>query len=141
MDSKPTISKELLSRVIGNEVLEVLGEKSFGNRDNYLQWRYDNTIKIGSVTAVARDGGIESMNIYQLAHKCKEWALTKNCSIESTFRNTIGLAWVVYTVKYDGYDRFGFKREHTYKQEFHADTEPEAIFKACQWILDNKVKK
>lgn len=96
-----------------------------------------------SQPCVIMDGSwVESeVNVYELAYKCKEWALKQNCSIESTYRNTIGLAWVVYNVKYDGYDKFGIKHEHTYKKEFHSDTEPEAIFKACEWILENKDKQ
>jgi len=78
------------------------------------------------------------INIHELAHKCKEWALTHNTSITSTFRHTCGFAWVEYTVNYDGYDRFGYVRQHTYTEQLQAATEPEAIFAACDWILEHQ---
>lgn len=61
------------------------------------------------------------INIYELAHKCKEWAnITKGKYLSS------------------GYNEFDKKWEAMMMQyTFPADTEPEAIFKACKWILDN----
>lgn len=62
-------------------------------------------------------------NIHELAHKCKEWAFNKMLFLSSGF-DTDGAFCL---------DRMNVK-------SFIADTEPEAIFKACQWILDNKDK-
>ena len=73
-----------------------------------------------------KDGEMYSdINIYELAHKCKEWAATKNCRIFSEVqysKHTKGAR--VEMVVYNGKD-----------QVFISDTEPEAIFKACEWIL------
>jgi len=67
-------------------------------------------------------------NIYELAHKCKEWAFYNGgYEVSSLFRDyggQIGVASIT---------------QGTYKILFsdHEYTEPEAIFKACQWILDS----
>ena len=73
--------------------------------------------------------------IYNLAHMCKMWALTQNCSIMSTFKHTLGHARVEWYEK--GHkDKFGQIREFSLTSEwFKADTEADAIFKACSWIL------
>ncbi len=69
-----------------------------------------------------------SINIYELAHKCKEWANDKGYTLESTekwcnyYRGNINEVNID-----DGYIDYTI-----------ADTEPEAIFKACQWILENE---
>ena len=57
-----------------------------------------------------------------LSNKCKEWAnITKNVYLSSGF-NEMDKKWEAMMM------------QHT----FPASTEPEAIFKACQWILDNR---
>lgn len=67
-------------------------------------------------------------NIYELAHKCKEWALN--------------LGYILYSTIY-GYECYIDSRSFIDNTpiRFLAGSEPEAIFKACQWILDNKDNK
>ena len=63
-------------------------------------------------------------NIYELAHNCKEWAFNNSIyGIGSTFNE----AWI-YEIDEDEFINVQFKGK----------SEPEAIFKATQWILDNK---
>ena len=84
-------------------------------------------------------------NIYELAHKCKEWACKKGYSIISISDFDIRHDTI------DNYDKYYFtayinmnlfpelnKKEYTHLHDINSSTEPEAIFKACQWILDNK---
>ena len=66
------------------------------------------------------------INIYELAHKCKEWALKSSYQLHSAMRNG-NLPIVVLIDEQD-----------VLRHYFKADTEPEVIFKACQWILENK---
>lgn len=68
------------------------------------------------------------INIYELAHKCKEWAWDNG--------------WIVKS----GTTKSGFDCEvwgYTFdkRKRLDGESEPEAIFKACQWILDNKDTK
>ena len=71
----------------------------------------------------------ESINIYELAHKCKEWALKKD-----------KYKWLFsYKAFIDCWcDIVDNHNRKNIIMSFRADTEPEAIFKACQWILENR---
>ena len=102
------ISKELLSEVLQNYNIE-----HFEIDDNYL-W-------------IQVDGGYlnKTINIYELAHKCKEWAY-----------NTTGMA-VWSTVLLNGSKSEVFKTAYMEK-DFYSATESVSIFKACEWILKNK---
>ena len=69
-----------------------------------------------------------------LSSKCKEWACKDdNFRIDS---NTYS-ATVNYNFRterdIDNYDYYTNSTKY-----FNASTEPEAVFQACQWILDNK---
>ena len=66
----------------------------------------------------------DKINVYELAHLCKEWAISKGF-ITHSVRNL--KEYVVYLS--------GDFREPS--DDFRCNSEPEAIFKACQWILDN----
>jgi hypothetical protein len=106
------ISKELLSEVLNKPV-------------TLLRVVEDGTDYLASI--VYTEHG--KMNIYELAHKCKDWALMHDFSIKSTYDFTHTCFASVY----------GLQRGSYFNVQ--ADAEPEAIFKACQWILDNKDSK
>ena len=107
---KVTSFREPLSdrAIVGLDVLDY---------DEYYEviWYYD-------------EGTSNSMNIYELAHKCKEWAYSKNYDIRSCLGVGVGYAWI-------------FEGGAKPIRDFHCTSEQEAIFKACQWILENKDKK
>ncbi len=65
------------------------------------------------------------INIYELAHKCKEWALTKGYMLSSLKGSTFGRCAIVRNVT-----------DVHYEFDILDDSEPQAIFKACQWILE-----
>ena len=95
------ISKELLNEVLNDEV----GDYFYYN-DNLLWFE--------------QDGKEYIINIYEFAHKCKEWALNKNKCLSSTpYHKRL----YVCTILGD--------------EMFESDTEVEAIFKACQYIMEN----
>ncbi|MFA5040056.1 MAG: hypothetical protein WC464_00280 [Bdellovibrionales bacterium] len=71
----------------------------------------------------------DKINIYELVHKCKEWAMNQQYSLRSEiYRN--GCGYVLCEPRTSGLK----------DSSFTGSTEPESIFKACQWILDNKDK-
>ena len=98
------ISKELLSEVLDIEIKEIgkLVEGILLSFRYPTHWGY--------------------CNIYELAHKCKEWAISKG--------------WVLHEVRnlkeYIIYFSGDFREP---SNDFRADTEHEAIFQACEWIL------
>ena len=64
------------------------------------------------------------INIYELAHKCKEWAILNGG----------------YNIWSSGYGKECYIDGRRFKEfeniRFLAASEPEAIFKACEWILE-----
>lgn len=114
------ISKELLSEVIGKEIREFAIEK---NELRYILEDDNNSIP-----------ELYYINIYELAHKCKEWAF-----------DSFYLSIITFKINDDLYkceiadikDSLG---EWSNKYSFRIDNEIKAIFKACEWILDNEEK-
>jgi len=129
------ISKGLLGEVLGFKV-ETIEPKKGVDLDYYdIESTYIQAL------GVKQDGygsfnvydGVVNINIYELAHKCKEWVFkTTEYSFSSGISRTIHAA--CKNKIGDGVVMLGGKF-------FFADSEPEAIFKACQWILDNKDKQ
>jgi len=120
------ISKELLSEVLKLNI-------------TYIE-RCNNSI-VYKISVYDRE---EEVNIYELAHKCKEWALIRGYSLLSgkpIVRGEEGTQ--VFNYWYKCYiweideNSIDSPTQNT-KIETNSETEPEAIFKACQWILNNK---
>lgn len=104
------ISKELLS--------EVLDDRSIDFIDRELR----NGKKVGYFSN--RDKEKKYINIHELAHKCKSWAISKEYGM-SVYTNTFGGCVVELDASFD-------------IRDFHSKSEPEAIFASCQWILDQR---
>lgn len=114
------ISKELLSEVLKQET-------------RFIRYVANNTYEVHFEKPIRLKYII--INIYELAYKCKEWAFNKGYELRTSTRGII-----------DVYDHIYINKEDGLTGEFidcrqESDTEPEAIFKACQWILDNKQKR
>ena len=115
------ISKELLNAVLGDKYnVERLCEW-YEIEDGYLKTHYD----CGKYDLQGRPTGLGiEINIHELAHLCKEWAYS-----------TYGI--MIQSYPYCGKGRAdaikGLKVDEVFKEK----TEPEAIFKAAQWVLDN----
>ena len=105
------ISKELLSEVYNFDIKDII---LLGTDDVTYEVRF-NGLKNGLKYNI--------INIYELAHKCKEWALSKECELLSCIRDENTSLCDIYS------DVLDCKFTH------YANTEPEAIFKACEWIL------
>ena len=108
-------SKELISEVLSKEVEE------------------ERFIDSNSLTYV-NSGIYEDINIYELAHKCREWALSEGYIIE------VG---VHPTIKKDRSDRDYFYKITTDRGQRIISkfveiikTEPEAVFIACELVLE-----
>lgn len=115
------ISMELLSEVLGVDCV-VLHEKN--GIQHYLVSEFTNEI-------YGYQQQEKEINIYELVHKCKEWAynLQNEPMQVQTYRTPTSFVCEVYS------------REHPIRlYKTNSDEEPEAIFAACQWILEKKVK-
>ena len=106
------VTKELLSEVLG---IEVKG----GNivvQKNLVIFAYADESKWGHI------------NIYELAHKCKKWCFNNGWVLQVRTGNTLSVVDIFYSEN----------QEFDIKKQIIENTEPEAIFKACQWILETK---
>jgi hypothetical protein len=121
------ITKELLSEVLGDDYKERLVDWYQIEDDNYLRSYYNcgNFDKQGRPTGL----GLE-INIYELTHKCKEWACTKNYFLFSGYGAISASCEVNHRTASLG--------KINPQEIVLADTEPEACFLACEWILENK---
>lgn len=78
----------------------------------------------------------DKISVYELAHKCKEWAYSQGYIISSGLTPVLGVnkdGWAEVfssSTPLDG-------KLHTFKQL----SEPKAIFKACQWLLEQNKGK
>ncbi len=109
------MTPELLSEVLNRRIRSV--EHNNGELVEY----YDEDENFG-------DGlWIDDFNIYELAHKCKMWAYSLDeYVVESGLSNGEAYANI-----YGRYSCSDSEPEETMVE----DTEPEAVFKACEWIL------
>ena len=115
------ISKELLNEVLGTKTIQMNPVLEDNNMVGYLVYGSQDTI-----TQIRNNH--KQINICELAYKCKEWAYNDKSlcgySIElKSYKSEIG-CWLCELMSED--------------ITFSGDTEPDVIFKACQWILDNK---
>ena len=116
------ISKELLSEVMPEWMaIESSGKYTYEYGFDAIEFTLSFNDALGGKSL-----SYGKINIHELAHKCKEWAYAKGYDLYSTN------GWA-------GLDPVGGDGGSCYWiDEFTSDTEPEAIFKACQWILENK---
>ena len=120
-------SKELLSEVLGHKVWKVLG-------CNMGTLRYCIYPNKGDEPSEY----IFTINLYELAHKCKEWATENKYTILTEDMHPNGYFAYVLSNK-ESIENYGYLCEHKVIKDIpHNKTEPEAIFRACQWILDNR---
>lgn len=80
----------------------------------------------------------DKINIYELAHKCKEWAanLSPNKHALSSYPRWGDIR------NYKKTNGSYYICQHLVSGvQFEAETEPEAIFRACEWILEQVEKK
>lgn len=137
------ISKELLS-----EVLKDSNIKGIHRDSDYVYDNFDKELSNTELLIEFNTVGYKShmvMNVHELAHKCKDWANLqgkRGYLIESSVSGTMGLAQVNWYEKgHIDYHGTPFELNRTSELFKSANNnEPEAIFKACEWILNAKDK-
>ena len=123
------INKELLSKVLDNEVPYQVKVHKIIIKNNSLNYFYNSKDSGGGLFEAN-----EYINIYELAHKCKEWAYSQGYILFSKIRLNSSLA----SCYFDTMGKHDY--EDGYHNDFRAETESEAIFKACEWILTKDSK-
>ena len=115
------ISKELLGEVLKADIRKINNSILDGNL-----YYYKTFVKCKS-----------KINIYELAHKCKEWAvnLSPNKHALSSYPRWSDIR------NYKKTNGSYYICQHLVSGvQFEAESEPEAIFKACEWILNKDGK-
>jgi len=115
------ISKELLSEVL----LCYISSHSVNN--NIVEY---TIIDCRKNMETYGDSENHEINIHELAHKCKEWALEQGYGLSS------GIADHITKIRFCTATNDCFNSNKCFNQ----DTEVEAIFKSCQWIYENKAQ-
>ena len=114
------ISKELIKAVLKKETEILSKDFNFTINEDYIEFSDDGEMQF-------------EYCIYKFAFKCKEWANKNNYYVASGkyYEN-----WdcEIFKISWDA------KSWHEPEETFDAPTEPEAIIKACEWIL-NEVNK
>lgn len=108
------ISKELLCAVLGFKSILKLEIDTNGEYDPVASIYY---------TAEDTEEGYLLLNIYELAYKCKLWAFKHDFMLNTLILRANGKTWYC---------------EDDYRTTFttwKADSEPEVIFKACEYLL------
>ena len=118
------ISKELLSEVLQTKLKRhdsaFVKITDIGIDNSMVHINYQNSHRIICLFMI---------NIYELAHKCKEWAKSKDYYILSGYDDTN----IPVSLINHHYGEGGCSCD----EYFETNTEPEAIFKACDYIILN----
>lgn len=127
------VSKELLQQTLGHLTVKEVVSTDKNRIDNNIYYTV-NEIDI-----------LQSVNIYELAFKCKLWALNLT-TIEGYAKHLNGFQLSTRLSMKDCYPyqcicevTYYEKYKDNIKQELVikiADSEPEAIFKACNYIME-----
>ena len=108
------ISKELIKNVLTKETEYLSDDFTFSPEDNYILFVDEGESQF-------------EVNLDTFARLCKEWAYS-----------TYGI--MIQSYPYCGKGRADAIKGLEVDEVFKENTEPEAVFKACEWIL-NKVNK
>lgn len=126
------ISKELLSEVLQSS--KYLTIKRTGNIVDILDIDEENSLNYSLEKQIFLGGRnknvVHRINVHELAHRCKEWALRMGFSIETKLsgveiiRQSTGVIEAVI--------------QNMSQHDSFIPYDPFYDIKACQWILDNK---
>ena len=120
------ISKELLSEVLKLEVVK--------------HSLYNELHKSFNITYMQSEDSLKSswmpINVYEFTFKCKEWAFSKGYIVSSGLTPVLGVNKDGWAEVFNSSTPLDGKL-HTFKQL----SEIEAVFKACEWILESKDNK
>ena len=109
-------SKELLSEILGLEIQYF--ETDIKKINNYI----NSTIKEGYIAYFNVEW--KYINIHELTQKCKQWIYDKG------FGLFISIEHPAYTLTIE----LSLSGKSIYIDD-ESNTEPEAIFKTCEWLL------
>ncbi len=99
--------------------------------------RYTYRIVSGNVEVIDHkwSGIIGTMNIHEVAHKCKEWLISKEAFptiryqlLFINYEDVLQVTCILNETNADGY--------YNYEEDFEGDTELDVILLACEYVLN-----
>lgn len=115
------ISKELLSEVLKDKIKRLIySDFTYGIEDNYVLFAEDECVMF-------------EINIYELGHICKEWARDNEFFLRSFYDYEGAFCYISAPEWVD--------KIEIPKTGFCSNSEPEAVFRACEYILEQKELK
>ena len=123
------ISKELLSDVLGVEVVRI-GE--FNGSNLQVQIEHLEYADYYEIAFKRKNDWFSTINIHELAHKCKEWALKNSIRLTVVMNKKITIVYIKSFPRDSSKEMSG----KDFPMPIKAETEPEAIFKACEWARE-----
>lgn len=97
-------------------------------------WYCTDVININYKYYKDNDRFEQKINVHELAYNCKIWAFTRGYELMS---GTIDEGNGELIFECSLYNKSAETKEEYILSTFEGYSEPEAIFKACQWILEN----
>jgi hypothetical protein len=114
------LSEELLNEVLASELQnEPVKEIRIEDKDSDSPYIYFRNNLVGA-----------DMSIYELAHKCKEWARNEDFLVLSYYTKNEAIC-TIERIEKKHIPIIG-------KTIYISATEPESIFNACELIMENK---
>ena len=112
--------------IISNQLLsEVLGFKAYVMREKYIHFLHNNR---KNDLVYEKSGDVQyNINIYELADRCKAWALNIIIDTDIQSMGCVISSWTTHNS--------GKARILVIDKSFIGSTEVEAIIKACEYIL------
>ena len=145
------ISRELISKILDTEVRYL--ECDVKNIKTHI----NEQARVNDIAYF--DGYWRLINIYELAHKCKEWAYEQKIRKADTYSNGCGKSTVIslieiniitrknddksYTSKIENLQHlhyYGFPH-NAYIDNFTRDSELESVLAVCEWIYKHSKDK
>jgi hypothetical protein len=116
------VSKNLLADVLGIKVLSIHGitRNHFGMQ-----------LEFHSINSEHKINEKDHINIFELANKCKIWTWNRH---QLTISSSI-CGYIKEHKHYPYANVLGTIKGKEIDEDFFADNEPAAIFKACEWIV------
>ena len=106
------ISEKVLSEILNKKVFDII-QTTRGE------------IEVGFST---KEKQYNFINIHEVVHECKEWLVRKDLMITIYYH----IDTVAVSIMYNG--------EKYSSEQMSVLTESEAIFKACEWVLEQQEK-
>ena len=120
------MTKELLEEVLDVQIEKIQLELDVPGAEKTIRYYTKNAFR-----------PFDYINIFELSYKCKDYALSKGYILDSQSRGYCRGKGICFVYRDDWTSEF---TEHCL-ESFCDDTEIEAIFRAIEWVMNNKKEK